>query len=298
MPDSKSLAQWVAVEITLSTDMVDAICNFCHEQDAAGLVLDSVDQDTERVTAYFAAHLKESVSDRLRAYIAGLNDIFPDLPLPAVRFYPVEQEDWALKWKTHFKPQYVGRKFVVTPPWLDPQEPEKIVIIIEPAEAFGTGTHETTQGCLALLEEAVDRLKHAKSDLSMLDVGCGSGILAIAGAKLGVKPLLAVDNDPAAVEATRRNADLNGVGTELRVRLRSLEEINGAYDIVTANLDPLTLRENKDQLVSLFTHFLIISGVPKEQWDVLSKLFQLPGVFMDKEIIRLEWGCGLFTRKF
>jgi len=297
MADSITRSQWMAVEITLAPDMVDAVCNFCHEQGAAGLVQDSIDRDTERVTAYFPAHVLDRVSDRLRKYVAGLCEVFPDLPSPLVRVDPVEHENWALKWRKHFKTQHVGRNLVVTPPWLDPEEPGKPVIVIDPAEAFGTGTHETTQGCLILLEEAVEHLKRVGSDCSMLDVGCGSGILAIAGAKLGVRELLAVDSDPVAVDAARRNADLNGVGTELDLRRVSVQDLDGAYDIVTANLDPLTLTQNREQLMSLFTRFLIVSGVPADQWESLSKLFQTQDVFMKKEIIRSEWGCGLFARK-
>ncbi|MEK7785592.1 MAG: 50S ribosomal protein L11 methyltransferase, partial [Chloroflexota bacterium] len=113
-------------------------------------------------------------------------------PIPAPSYTPVSDANWAELWKANYKPIRIGNRLVVIPSWLaDRQstEPPNIPILMDPGMAFGTGTHPTTQLCLALIEA------HLKPDDTVLDLGCGSGILAIAAAKLGAKSVLAVDID-------------------------------------------------------------------------------------------------------
>ena len=118
----------------------------------------------------------------------------------------VEEADWANAWKAYFKPFRVGRRLVVTPPWEHPDlTPDDIPLVIDPGMAFGTGSHPTTQLCLTALEDFV------QPGQAVADVGTGSGILAIAAAKLGASPVAANDNDPLAVKIARENAAANGV---------------------------------------------------------------------------------------
>jgi ribosomal protein L11 methyltransferase len=170
------------------------------------------------------------------------------------------------------------------------------LIIIEPAEAFGTGTHETTQGCLVLLEVAVRELEATGNPFSILDLGCGSGILAIAGKKLGALRVTGIDNDPMAIQSARRNAVLNKVEHDLDLRNQPLRECSETADIVAANLDPLTLLANRDLIVSLFKRFLIVSGIPLDQWGQVREMFQAGRSRIKSEITRSDWGCGLFEK--
>ena len=203
MDKTRQSRSWITLKVTVPDEMVDAVSNFCHEQGSRGAVLDDTLPGVTSITAYFPVETWDGVSSRFKKYLTELHDIFSDLPAPVVETSPLQNENWAVTWKEHFKSVKIGKRLMVTPPWLKPRTGKREVIIIEPAEAFGTGTHETTRGCLMLLEEALEELSRVSDSPSLLDVGCGSGILGIAGIKLGAGPVLAVDNDPVAVEAAR-----------------------------------------------------------------------------------------------
>lgn len=288
--------EWITVEVVLADEMVDAVADFCHDH-GSGVMLDDAGQGATRITAYFPAAEWGGVYERLRNYLVALREIFPDLPDPKVNTAPLQHENWAVTWKDRFKPIHVGKALIVTPPWIKPDSRARHVIIIDPADAFGTGTHETTQGCLVFLEKAVEELKRISGGLTHLDVGCGSGILAIAAKKLGVATVLGVDNDPVAVESATRNAALNGLAGEIELRCVQLDELKGAWDIVTANLDPLTLIGHRDRLVALFKHFLIVSGVPLDQWAEIKDLFTERQLVLREEITGAEWASGLFVKR-
>jgi len=296
MGNNPSGQQWMTLSVTVPHEIGDAIANFLHERSVPGLVLDDSDSDVTRITAYIEKKKLGSVSSELKSYAVALREIFPGLRDALIKIVPLKSEKWATAWKSHFKPIKIGRKLIVTPPWLKPNTDDRELIIIEPAEAFGTGTHETTQGCLILLEEAIAHLSNKLDKPTQLDVGCGSGILAIAGIKLGASTVLAVDSDPIAVESARNNAALNGVEEALLLRQRSLDELYETADIVTANLDPITLAESRNKLVSLFRRYLIISGVPLNRWNDIKSKFIVDDSILKKEITRSEWGSGLFAK--
>jgi ribosomal protein L11 methyltransferase len=296
MGDNPSQQQWMTLSVTVPHEIGDAIANFLHERSVPGLVLDDKDPDVTRITAYIEKKKLGTVSSDLKKYAVALREIFPGLREALIKIVPLKSEKWATAWKSHFKPIKIGRKLIVTPPWLKPKRDDRELIIIEPAEAFGTGTHETTQGCLILLEEAIARLSNELDKLTQLDVGCGSGILAIAGMKLGASTVLAVDSDPVAIQAARNNAALNGVEEALLLRQHSLDELYETADIVTANLDPITLAESRYKLISLFRRYLIVSGVPLNRWNDLKSKFIVDNSILMKEITMSEWGSGLFAK--
>jgi ribosomal protein L11 methyltransferase len=142
------------------------------------------------------------------------------------------QEDWMNNWRKYFHPVKVGKKLLIQPDWEKADNPEgRIVLDMEPGAAFGTGTHETTRLCMQFLEDYV------KPDCSMLDVGCGSGILSVAGLLLGAKRATGVDIDPLAVKTTKQNAERNNVGSRFTGVCGSLtEKISGKFDVVAANI--------------------------------------------------------------
>jgi ribosomal protein L11 methyltransferase len=290
--------EWITLNVKLHPDMADVIANFCHEHGARGVVLDDEHEEFSVVTAYFLADQWEPVHAAFRDYMYRLRDLFVGVSEPVVEISQLKHENWAIAWKDNFQSIRIGRRLLITPPWLQPDPEGREVIVIDPAEAFGTGTHETTQGCLELLEEAMDRLKATRDAVSVLDVGCGSGILAIAAHKLGASKVTAVDNDPVAVESALHNAELSGVAGKVDFQCVGLSDALEPADIITANLDTKTLMANQELLISLANRFLIVAGVPLDQWDDLLRSFLAQdGLTLGKELTRLEWGSGLFSRE-
>lgn len=173
-------------------------------------------------------------------------------------------DDWAERWKEFHEPVLIADRVFVRPPWTSPR-PDVLDLVIDPGQAFGTGAHATTRLSLELLLE----LSHGGS---FADLGCGSGVLAIAAAKLRFAPVTAVDNEPAAVEATRANAAANGVSLERVERLDLRTERPPAADTVAANLmRPLLLR--LAELMEERPRRLILSGLLDEEADEVAAAF-------------------------
>lgn len=147
----------------------------------------------------------------------------------------VHEADWAEAWKAHFPVMRVGRRLVIRPTWRRHRAlPGDVVLALDPGMAFGTGLHPTTRLCLAALDRLGDRGHVAAAHV--LDVGCGSGILAIAAARLGAARVVGVDTDPIAIEATTANAARNRLARRIKARQGSLPSGAGPFDVVLANL--------------------------------------------------------------
>lgn len=192
-------------------------------------------------------------------------------PLPEAQFKRIEQTNWAEAWKQHYQPIAIGRRLVIVPAWLESPAPERIPIRIDPGMAFGTGTHPTTQLCLEIIEAAAETMP---PEWDVIDVGCGTAILAIAALKLGARHALGVDIDADSIRASAENAAANEVSDGLELKLGSLEEIRcGEYSIrqaplVLANiLAPVLIRMLDGGLGDLLTPggSLALSGILAEQ---------------------------------
>jgi ribosomal protein L11 methyltransferase len=171
-------------------------------------------------------------------------------------------DDWSERWREHHRPLLVAGRLYVRPPWSPPaSEPGLVDLVIEPAQAFGTGAHATTRMCLELLAGC-------EPSGSLLDVGCGSGVLAIAAAKLGFAPVVALDNDPASVTASIANAAANGVALDVRRLDLRRDELPPAATIV-ANLLLAPLLTLSQRIIEP-PQTLIASGLLAEQGDRLA----------------------------
>ncbi len=156
-------------------------------------------------------------------------------PIGELRTRLVDEADWADAWKAHFPVMRIGRRLVIRPTWRRHRAaPDDVVLVLDPGMAFGTGLHPTTRLCLAAIEALAVRGELA--DTRVLDVGCGSGILAIAAARMGAGRVLGLDIDPIAVEATSANARRNRLARRIRARAGSLPSGEPGHDVVLANL--------------------------------------------------------------
>jgi ribosomal protein L11 methyltransferase len=169
----------------------------------------------------------------MAALLAELDGFFPGCAGARISVREVADEDWAEGWKQSFPVIDVGERLRVRPPWLAPSGGERLEVEIEPAMAFGTGQHASTLGCLLALE---DLCAAAPAPPSVLDVGTGSAILAIAAARLGAERVLAVDIDPIAIEAARKNVERNRVGAIVCLDVGSLDRVGGRFALILANL--------------------------------------------------------------
>ena len=194
-------------------------------------------------------------------------------------------EDWADRWRAFHRPVTVGGRLHVRPPWTEPR-PDCIDIVIDPGQAFGTGAHPTTQMCLELLLDV-------PAGGPLADLGCGSGVLAIAAAKLGFSPVTAFDNELEAVEATAENACRNGVTVD-RVDRVDLRAVPAPVEAVTvANLVRPLLLEVADLLPEQ-PETLIVSGLLEGEEDEVAAAF---APLHERRRLRLqEWSALLLTR--
>jgi ribosomal protein L11 methyltransferase len=175
-------------------------------------------------------------------------------------------EDWATEWRRGFSAQRIGRRLLLHPSWEAVQaKPDDVVLTIDPENAFGSGDHETTRLVLRLLDQ------HVAGDERVLDVGCGSGVLSIAALLLGAASAVAVDIDEDACIVARRNAEINGVASRLEASSRDVGDIDGAYDIVLANIETRVLIRMPDPLRARIAPggFLVLSGILRGERDEL-----------------------------
>ncbi len=249
--------RWLAIDIETGADAADAVEYALNALDSLGTEIDSLRKsagDNLRVTGYFhelpdAELLGREINVGLKIY--GL----PADTIHRVTTREVRDADWLAEWKRHWKPTGIG-KFIIAPPWSDVPESDKIVIRIEPNMAFGTGTHETTQLCLTAIGE------NYGDGQSFLDVGTGTGILAIAAAKLSDRSsITACDTDTDSVKIAKENAVANGVGERIEFFEGSISDATPVFDFVCANLTIDVIVPILPTLIEKTRDSLLLSGI-------------------------------------
>lgn len=274
---------WNVFVVTARRDAIDAVCAFLLDRGSLGTMYDEMHIGDEgdpadplppppevtTISAWFPAESDlAALREDFLAFLPRLEESFGRGAAAFGSARAVADDGWGEKWKEHFKPEKVTERIVVCPSWerYDPAPGER-VIVMDPGQAFGTGSHETTRLCLALLEEA---LLSPSPPASVLDVGTGTGILAIAAALLGAGSVLGIDNDPLAVEAARENGERNGVERRFRASAEPLASLGGEYELVLANLIAETLVALKREIVARCAPggLLVLSGIlaPKADW--------------------------------
>ncbi len=197
----------------------------------------------------------------------------------------LQDREWERAWMDDFRPMRFGRRLWICPSWCEPPEPEAVNLSFDPGLAFGSGTHPTTALCLEWLD------RHPPTGRSLIDYGCGSGILAIAALRLGARHATALDIDPQAIEATRDNARRNDIAPEaLSVGL--VDELEPqAADLVMANILAGPLVELAPRLATLLRPGgeLVLSGILAEQAEAVTEAYAAQGLLMQEPVRREDW---------
>ncbi|MBX3112870.1 MAG: 50S ribosomal protein L11 methyltransferase [Fimbriimonadaceae bacterium] len=206
----------------------------------------------------------------------------------------VPEEDWAESWKQFFRPRRVGRRLVVRPSWEDYEAGDgDVVIVLDPGQAFGTGDHPTTRGCLEILESL------SPQGLAVADIGCGSGVLSVAAMLLGAKSVVAVDVDPPSVTATLENAVRNGVTVDARQGLGFDPLPNDStYDLVLSNIISAALMALAPEAARRTRpggHW-VVSGVIESNWPAVREAATRQGFTLETTIQENEWLAASFRR--
>jgi len=273
---------WLEISLRVDEESAEAISELFNQYGEGGAVVEAwPDEPLVTVKTFVPAQ-----DERLKPLYEALWHLGQIRPLPEPQVRELKEEEWAEAWKTHYEPQHIGRCLVVCPSWQGylPSDGE-VVITLDPGMAFGTGLHPTTRMCLEALEE------HLSRGARVLDVGTGSGILAIAAAKLGASAVLALDTDPLAVKIARENVLANGVGRTVEVKEGSLEMAKGAlFDLIVVNILARTIADLIEK--GLLDHLkpeglLIAAGIMASEEEEARKTLRERGL---KELSPLQKG--------
>lgn len=272
------MSSWLQLEFPLGEHDAERVTTLLESLDALAVTLtDSADDpiyepppgatplwQSTRVTALF-----EAGSD-CTALLAALDGALSGMP--PHHFTELADREWSREWLKHFEPMRFGSRLWVVPTAYTPPEPDAVNLILDPGLAFGTGTHATTALCLEWLDAQAAGRVHGFRGLSVLDFGCGSGILAIAAALLGAEQVTALDIDPQALAATRENATRNGVLDRLRVDGPAGLPTPGTvqpFDLLVANILAAPLCELAPTLMAVLKPGapFALSGILTDQAD-------------------------------
>lgn len=296
---------WLEMRIPVPPEATDLLGQALLELGCTGITLSEQALDTFEapgeipfpeedisIRAYFPAPRDiETLLARILNCLEELAIFFPELVIAPPEYHILKTEDWANSWQQHFPPFRVGNQLLIRPSWEDgPYDDDLTVLTLDPGRAFGTGTHATTSLCL----EVIARLAEGNScPTSVLDVGTGSGILALAAAALGARSVLACDIDPEARLVARENIESNGFSDQISVTDDSLENITGRFNLVLANI----LAKENIRLGRAFLQrmgpgsILVLSGILNEQEADVVAAYQSSPLTLISTDRQDDWSC-------
>ena len=302
---------WIEIACDVPEEHSEVVADFLTQLSGTGVCVDnlSVDAfstseipDSVRVVikAYFPADSDYAPRmHEVEAFISELAQRYPDAVFGAPTLGAVNTEDWSNSWKVHFKPLRVGKRLLIVPTWEEAaQLADDLVIRIDPGMAFGTGGHETTRLCLELLESVMENGPLLTTP-SLLDLGTGSGILAIAASLLGAGRILALDIDSDAIDVARENLALNQLSDQVECGTEPLESLTESFDIILANI----LAEELVRLAPYLTErlnpggSLILSGILAEKEPLVRAGFASQPLTYLQTLRSGEWVAMLYRNE-
>lgn len=303
---------WIEVRVITKSEALEPVSGIFYGLDCKGVAIEDPNDILEReqgpltwdfadinvlehkgevavVKAYFSEEDNiEEVLKYINEKMEELKELGIDTGVAKVESEKMYEEDWANNWKKYYKPTKIGDRIVVKPIWEEYEaKGDELVLELDPGMAFGTGTHETTRMCIQALD------KYVKEDSTVFDVGCGSGILAIAAAKLGAKMAVGVDLDPVAVESAKENVGFNNLDNIQILYGNLVEVIDGKADIVVANIiaEVICILTEDVKRVLKEDGYFITSGIIHDRVDMVTNKLQEVGF----EVVEInkdgEWNC-------
>ncbi len=287
---------WLEVSVEVEAEAAEAVAEVLSRYVHRGVAIEAGPDGWHAGPVLVRAYLPDDdeLWGKKRKIQEGLWHLGQIASIPEPSFRTVAEEDWTAAWKKRLKVLQVGDRIVIQPSWLEYEPgPGDVIIRLDPGMAFGTGLHPTTQMCLHALEEFV------RPGMEVLDLGTGSGILAIAAAKLGASSVLAVDNDPQAAKVARNNAIGNDVQGRVQVKRGSLSDVTGLYDLVVVNIlarvivelveGGLSERMRRDAL-------LIGAGITDDKTSEVTAAFERKGLELLDQRQQDDWVTLLAKR--
>lgn len=296
---------WLELAVEADTEAVEAVSEILSRVAPGGV---SIEPAIELVDEGLSARVDPTRPAIVRAYLPardtgaarravqrasddlGHLQAFDLRPIGELRTAVVHESDWAETWKSHFPVLRVGRRLVIRPTWRrHRRQPDDVVLTLDPGMAFGTGLHPTTRLCLATLERLAD--EGSLAGARVLDVGCGSGILALAALRLGARSALGLDPDPVAIEASEANARRNGLARRYRARPGSLPSGEPPSEVVLANLiASLLVAMAGDLAVEVCPGgSLVASGIFHDREGEVRSAFAEAGLSVEDRSVEGDW---------
>ena len=297
---------WLELSLNLNGELAEAVTEVLSRYASGGIAIELAadnngtlsDASDVLVKAYIPIDGQED--EQKQRIEEGLWHLSQIQPLPEPEFRILEEADWQSSWKKHFQPIPIGKRLLITPPWITIEETEREVIVLEPGMAFGTGLHPSTRLCLEAIEDSL------QPGDNILDIGCGTGILSIAAVLLGANHVLAVDTDEIAVQATRENAERNRVAECIQVESGSLEQVKFLQtetlkpDLIVANILSHILVELIQSGLATYVKpkgRIILSGILTEQVEPLVNLAEDAGLKLIDVRSEKDWRGLTFKRE-
>ncbi len=310
---------WNKIVIEVDSRMTEAVAAYLVDLSGSGIEISPSKEDRrndkdsditfEKITAYIPIGPTESdkraVSNKineLRQFLANLSLIFPECSSPSFNTEIIGEEDWGKVWKSFFTSFQITPKLTIKPSWEEAkgqsqEESGEHVIEMDPGLAFGTGHHASTRLALLLLEQLLQNNKGKL--INILDVGTGSGILAMGCALFGAKDVLAIDNDPDAVETAKGNIIRNRLEHTVTVSGQDVASIRSSFDLLVANIIHDTLAEMAKLLTGLLAPkgHLVLSGILKgDQENSIREIYTRQGLNFIKTLTEDEWVALQFQK--
>ncbi len=280
--------EWIEVSVEVDGEAAEAVSEVLNRYSPQGTAIDlGEDGNSAVVTVRTDLIVDDDIEERRHKVEEALWHLSQIWPIPAPSYKTIADQDWTAGWKERIPVIHLGQRIVIRPSWREyTAAAGEIVLQMDPGMAFGTGLHPTTQLCIEALETSV------QPGMRVLDMGTGTGILAMAAAKLADVEVLAVDNDPNAVVVARRNARLNDVAHAIRLLHGSLADVSGTYDMILANiLAPVIIAMAESGLATRLRvgGQLIASGILEEQAAEVSQALAHNGLEVRAQVQKGDW---------